>query len=111
MAKGIGAMLAKEQKDAFNSAKRVVSVIKYGRYQYKIRYPWRDIDGPTTETSGSYNYIAARQRCAEYIAFYAMRILGYDSETAKWAIGEYPTGGADKIYRDALTKAGPVEIG
>ena len=104
-------MLTKEQKDAFNSAKRVVSVIKYGRNQYKIRYPWRDIDGPTTETIASYNYITARQRCADYIARYAMRILGYDSETAQWATGDYPTGGAYKIYRDALTKAGPVDIG
>lgn len=97
-----------EQKHTFNRARAAISVIKRGRNQYAVRHPWDAIDGPSIETQASWAYIKALQVAARYTAWDAMLALGYDAETCEWAIGDYPTGGALNIFKDALAKAGEV---
>lgn len=97
-----------EQKQAFHEARQVVGVIKRGRNQYAVRFPWRETHGHSTETAASWPYITALQVAARYTAWRAMEILGYEPETIESVIGDYPTGGALAIYKDALAKAGEV---
>jgi len=102
--------LTREQKDAFDAASRACQVVKRAHNQFVVRHPWREIDGPSTETRGAWPYLHALQTCARYKAFTAMEVLGYEDETCAWAVGPYPTGRAIDIYKAALAKAGPVEM-
>lgn len=96
--------MTKEQLEAFDRANAACSVSKKARGQYVIMHPWDTIDGPRTETVTSSSYIRAVQRRVEYVAFYALRALGYDSETAEWAVGYYPKGSAIDVFKRALAK-------
>lgn len=72
--------------EAFAGASGAVSIIRYSRTSYEIRYPYRDQDlyGPTTSTTAD-SYPMAVARARNIKARIAARLLGADEETASEA--------------------------
>lgn len=95
-------------EEALKRAQQVCGFFPCGNNRYRLWYPWREIDGPRTESSATYPYARARSELTRITVWTAMEILGYEAETISWAVPEFSTGRARELLRRAIQDAGPV---
>lgn len=92
---------------AWRAATSNCILTRHGFGQWIVQYPWRELNGPRTNTRGA-PFDMARQMRTDLAVYLALELLGYAKETCDCATGRGQSGsGIDRLRKAVKGASAP----